>query len=98
MELTNKQQLGLQVAVQRFKNKEKYTCISGYAGSGKSTLVKFIVQSLPGIDPDIDVVYATFTGKAAQVLLKREIKMYLLYINFYMSLCLVQMVVGIENL
>ena len=57
MELTNKQQLGLQVAVQRFKNKEKYTCISGYAGSGKSTLVKFIVQSLPGIDPETDVVY-----------------------------------------
>ena len=71
MELTNKQQLGLQVAVQRFKNKEKYTCISGYAGSGKSTLVKFIVQSLPGIDPETDVIYATFTGKAAQVLLKK---------------------------
>ena len=71
MELTIKQQLGLQVAVQRFKNKEKYTCISGYAGSGKSTLVMFIVQSLPGIDPETDVVYATFTGKAAQVLLKK---------------------------
>ena len=71
MELTNKQQLGLQVAVQRFKNKERYTCIAGYAGSGKSTLVKFIVQSLPGIDPETDVVYATFTGKAAQVLLKK---------------------------
>lgn len=71
MELNQRQQLGLQVAVQRFKNKEKYTCISGYAGSGKSTLVKFIVQSLPGIDPETDVVYATFTGKAAQVLLKK---------------------------
>ena len=36
MELTNKQQLGLQVAVQRFKNKEKYTCISVYASSDKN--------------------------------------------------------------
>lgn len=36
MELTNKQQLGLQVAVQRFKNKEKHTCISGYASSDKN--------------------------------------------------------------
>ena len=71
MELTNKQQLGLKVAVARYQNGEKYTCISGYAGSGKSTLVKFIVQSLPGIDPETDVVYATFTGKAAQVLLKK---------------------------
>ena len=71
MELTKRQQEGLIVAVARYKNQEKYTCISGYAGSGKSTLVKFIVQSLPGIDPEIDVVYATFTGKAAQVLLKK---------------------------
>ena len=71
MQLTKRQEQGLQVAVARFLNREKYTCISGYAGSGKSTLVKFIVQSLPGVDPEEDVVYATFTGKAAQVLLKK---------------------------
>jgi exodeoxyribonuclease-5 len=71
MELTKRQQEGLKVAVLRYQNKEKYTCISGYAGSGKSTLVKFIIQSLPGVDPETDVVYATFTGKAAQVLLKK---------------------------
>ena len=71
MELTLRQQQGLKVAVARYQNKERYTCIAGYAGSGKSTLVKFIVQSLPGVDPEKDVVYATFTGKAAQVLLKK---------------------------
>ena len=71
MELTKRQEQGLKVAIARYQNREKYTCISGYAGSGKSTLVKFIVQSLPGIDPEKDVVYATFTGKAAQVLLKK---------------------------
>lgn len=71
MQLTMKQELGLKVAVERFKNREKYTCISGYAGSGKSTLVKFIVSALPGIKPEEDVVYATYTGKAAQVLLKK---------------------------
>ena len=69
--LTDKQEKGLKIAIQRFKDHEKYTVISGYAGTGKSTLVKFIVQSLPGIDPDIDVVYATFTGKAAQVLISK---------------------------
>ena len=37
----------------------------------KSTLVKFITHSLPGIDPDYDVVYATYTGKAAQVLMSK---------------------------
>ncbi len=31
MELTKKQQEGLKLAVARYKNKEAYTCISGYA-------------------------------------------------------------------
>lgn len=71
MELTKKQKLGLDIAVQRFLNKEKYTVISGYAGTGKSTLVKFIISALPGINPDEDVVYTSFTGKATQVLQKK---------------------------
>ena len=72
--LTKKQSLGLDIALNRWINHEKYTVISGYAGTGKSTLVKFIVQSLPNIDPDVDVVYATFTGKAAQVLMSKGCK------------------------
>ena len=71
MQLTIRQEQGLKVAIARYMNKEKYTCISGYAGSGKSTLVKFIVHSIPGIDPEKDVCYACYTGKAAQVLLKK---------------------------
>ena len=69
MILTKKQEEGLKIAVQRFKNNEKYTVISGYAGSGKSTLVRFIVDALDV--PEDKVCYATFTGKAAQVLLKK---------------------------
>lgn len=69
MELTKKQEEGLKIALNRFKNKEKYTIISGYAGSGKSTLVRFIIDAL-NISEN-DVCYATFTGKAAQVLLKK---------------------------
>ena len=71
MILTPRQEEGLKIAIQRYINHEKYTVISGYAGTGKSTLVKFITQSLPGIDPDVDVVFATFTGKAAQVLMSK---------------------------
>ena len=37
------------------------------AGTGKSTLVKFIIAALH-LNPDEDVVYCTFTGKAATVL------------------------------
>jgi len=48
-----------------------YTVISGYAGTGKSTLVKFIISALDDIDPENDVVYTSFTGKATQVLQKK---------------------------
>ena len=71
MELTKKQQEGLELALDRYKNGEDYTIIAGYAGSGKSTLVKFIISALPDIDPETDVVYTSFTGKATQVLSKK---------------------------
>ena len=41
---------------------------------GKSTLVKFIISALEqdyGIDPERDVIYTSFTGKATQVLQKK---------------------------
>lgn len=71
MELNDKQKQGLDMAVDRYKRKERYTVISGYAGTGKSTLVKFIVAALPNINPDEDVIYTSFTGKATQVLQKK---------------------------
>ena len=69
MELTIKQELGLKEILSRYKNKEKYVVISGFAGSGKSTLVKFAIAAL-GVDPS-RVAYATYTGKAAEVLRKK---------------------------
>lgn len=66
MKLTRKQEEGLRLAVERYRHHEPYTCIAGYAGSGKSTLVRFIIEAL-GV-PEEQVVYATYTGKAAQVL------------------------------
>lgn len=73
MQLTNKQQQGLDIALQRWKDGEKYTVISGYAGSGKSTLVKFIVNALGNydIDPEEDIIYACYCGKAVQVLIDK---------------------------
>lgn len=72
MELNEKQKTGLKIATARFLAKEKYTVIAGYAGAGKSTLVRFLIEELKhyGIKED-DVCYACFTGKAAQVLLKK---------------------------
>ena len=69
MELTTKQQEGLSEALCRYKNNEKYVVISGYAGTGKSTLVKFIIDALD-VDPN-KVVFCSFTGKATEVLRKK---------------------------
>ena len=69
MVLTNKQEEGLKIAVARHRAHEKYTVIAGYAGTGKSTLVRFIIEALD-VEPN-KVCYATFTGKAAQVLAKK---------------------------
>ena len=66
MELTQKQQQGVEIAVKRYKEGKKFTIISGYAGTGKSTTVRYIVKAL-GV-PENKICYATFTGKAAQVL------------------------------
>ena len=69
MQLTRKQEEGLRIAIQRYCAGEQCTVISGYAGSGKSTLVRFIINALD-VNED-KVAYATFTGKAAEVLRKK---------------------------
>lgn len=66
MILTAKQEQGLKIAVERYNNHEPYTVIAGYAGVGKSTLIRFIIAAL-NIDPAY-VAYIAYTGKAAQVL------------------------------
>ena len=70
MILNKKQEEGLKIAVARYLHGDRFTVISGYAGTGKSTLIKFIIEALPGVNED-DVVFATYTGKAAQVLAKK---------------------------
>jgi len=69
MILTKKQEEGLKTAVARYQAGEKYTVIAGYAGTGKSTLVRYIIDAL-NINED-DVCYCAFTGKAAEVLRKK---------------------------
>lgn len=64
--LTAKQDEALKIAVERYKLGMPYTVISGYAGSGKSTLVQFIIAALH--IPDDKVAYVAYTGKAANVL------------------------------
>lgn len=69
MELTNQQVSGLLTAVKRYRDKERYTVISGFAGVGKSTLVSSIIDTL-GLKKS-QVCFACYTGKAAEVLRKK---------------------------
>ena len=69
MQLTEHQEAGLKAVLTKYKNHEKFAVISGYAGTGKSTLVRFIIEALD-VEED-KVAYATFTGKAAEVLRKK---------------------------
>lgn len=64
--LTRKQDEALKLAVARYQLGMPYTVIAGFAGSGKSTLVKFIISALN--IPDERVAYVAYTGKAANVL------------------------------
>ena len=66
MELTNKQEQGLKIAVSNYNLGMPYTVISGFAGAGKTTLIRFIIDALNLKDDD--VAYVAYTGKAANVL------------------------------
>lgn len=65
--LTPDQQKGLDIILERYKAGEKYTCVSGYAGTGKSYLMSHVIAAL-GFDPEEEVAFATPTGKSALVL------------------------------
>ena len=70
MELSKEQEKALRIAVDKYWNGEKYVCIAGYAGCGKTFTIKYIIASL-GLAPD-EVAYCAYTGKAAEVLRKND--------------------------
>ena len=50
-DFTIKLEEGLRIAIERYRHNEPYTVIAGYAGTGKSTLIRFIIEALD-IDPE----------------------------------------------
>lgn len=72
MILTDKQKEGLELALERHARGEKYTVIAGFAGTGKSTLVKHIIAAIGASEKE--VVYCAYTGKATLVLSNKGCK------------------------
>lgn len=56
--------------------------ISGRAGTGKTTTVKYILQEM-GLDPQHDVLFVAFTGKAASQLSKQNVPAITCHSAFY---------------
>lgn len=72
MLLTNEQEQALKILISRYQSKEKYSVLAGYAGVGKTTCIRFLVSYFlnNGLKEE-DIVFCTYTGKAAQVLLDK---------------------------
>jgi len=72
-QLTDDQTSAIRAAVNWYKNRRKLQQvfqINGLAGTGKTSIIPYIIGDL-GLDPERDVVFGTYTGKAALVLRKK---------------------------
>lgn len=73
--LTPAQEKAMKLTMQRYKNGEKYTVIAGYAGTGKSELLKFIKNEFLNLGiQENKICFSSFTGKATQVLAAKDNK------------------------
>lgn len=72
MSLNRKQEQGLKIAVARFHNNERYTVISGYAGSGKAQPIDTIIPTPTGFKKLGDIKVEDYVydrnGKQTKVL------------------------------
>ena len=74
-QLTDDQTAAIQAAVDWYKNQsnnQQVFRLYGLAGTGKTSIIPYIIDDL-GLDPERDVVFGTYTGKAALVLRKKGI-------------------------
>lgn len=66
--LDDYQKDAIKIIVENIKNKKSFTCVGGYAGTGKSYILAFIKKLYP------EFGVGAYTGKAASVLRSRGIK------------------------
>jgi exodeoxyribonuclease-5 len=88
MVLTDKQAAGLRAAKEWFLHRthqQQVFRIFGYAGVGKSTIIRYLVDEL-GLTDGRDVLYCTFAGKASHVLRKKGIPSQTIHSLIYLPL------------
>lgn len=90
MELSNQQKNVLYKIVQGIKTNENEITLGGYAGSGKSTLIKYLCRFFP------DFAVAAYTGKAANVLRKKQIHATTIHSRIYIPEILYGQLVGFD--
>ena len=60
--------------------------LAGYAGTGKTTLLKHTVTQTLGLEPDESAAFVTPTGKAATVLIRSGLRASTLHKLIYQSI------------
>lgn len=68
-----------------FRSTKQIFVLTGYAGTGKTTLLKHVVQDALGLEPDVSAAFVTPTGKAATVLIRAGIAATTLHKLIYQS-------------
>lgn len=90
MQLTTKQTNVLYKIVQGVKNDEMEQTLGGYAGTGKTTLIKYIKNFFP------QFAVAAYTGKAANVLRKKGLSASTIHSRIYIPEIVHGVLVGFE--
>lgn len=77
MELSRDQQLALDGLLHWYKSghKKQFITLGGYAGTGKTTLISVLKKELTAEDKKLEIVFCSYTGKAAQNL-KNKLKLH----------------------
>ena len=74
VQLSDDQKKAHDFIIDGLKAKKKVLTLGGYAGTGKTTLIYYIVNTLRKEQPQMSIAYCAFTGKAATVLMDKIVK------------------------
>lgn len=66
--LTDQQKNGMRTVIKRYDDRERLTTVAGFAGTGKTTLIRYLIEELGLMK---NTVFISYTGRASLVLRDR---------------------------